>query len=192
MVCGNIDAMNMRLTQDATGMALEKLTVKRWIRGGTRILAAGGIGAVCAAGMSDTDVYAGYVAPDPDNDVTGLPTLEQVEDDQLFDVLGAIERVKIKGVRDANRMFVDSFLRTNIAAAAIGSLHLAYAELDDTGVADEFGATCLILNKYQYRDADTSYTWTCRMGGTPLDCDNLVVRALPATGPGLFPFDFFR
>ena len=139
-------------------------------RGG---LAAGVDGADDEGG---TDVYAGYVAPDPDNDVAGLPTLAQVQDPLLFDAVGAIERVKIKGVRDADGIFVDSFLRTNIAAAAMGSLHLAYADLDDTGAADDFGATCLTLDTYKYRDADTLYTWTSLMGGSPLDFDNLVVR----------------
>jgi len=162
---------------DAKGrkLGLGKLTVTGRLSD-SRILAAGNIGSVTVGAMENTDAYAGYIAATLDT-VMGLPAADEMNNIILFDALATIKSLTVKGLKDDSGEYVDSFVASNIGAAKLGAVNLAYAALDDASPL--FGATGHTLRSYSYRDADGVTRWSARNNGgldQPEGEQNLVIR----------------
>jgi hypothetical protein len=176
-VRGTVDSLNLGLAQavdplDARLLSLGSFNAGGWVKN-SRILAAGSIGLVNAGGMENTDVYAGYVAADADA-VLDLPTMVQIGDAGLFNTAAKVQSVAVKGIKNANRQFVTSFIASNVAGGDLGTIKLCYAELNAAG--ELFGVAGNGLAKYSYKDAENNYSWSSKMPAGPVAFDNLIVR----------------
>jgi peptidyl-prolyl cis-trans isomerase A (cyclophilin A) len=171
IVSGDMDGSTLVLQRPAAALDLGMLDVRGWIRD-SRILAAGRVGSVAAGGMDGSDLYAGYIGA---AQVTGLPTAAQLGDTTLFDHLGAIQSVLIRGIRSGGS-YADSFVDSGIAGWTIGSARLAYATVDPQ--SDPIGVAAHALSQYSYRDATPAHivNWTSASAGAPPAVDNLIVR----------------
>jgi hypothetical protein len=170
----NSATLTLQKPASSTQMDLASLNVGGWIRH-SRVLSAGRVGTVIAGGMDTSDLYAGYIGSP--TAVTGLPTPAQFGNTTLFDHLGGIQLVQVRGIR-SGAGYANSFIASNIAGWNIGSANLAYAALDTSAQAVSFGTTAHSLGTYTYHDATPAHTvnWTSRSGGTPRAVDNLIVQ----------------
>ena len=178
-VRGDLDGWTGLLTQQAVAgsraLTLSYLNVLGSITD-SRVLAAGRVGTVVAAAMRDSEVYAGYLAASTYTPAAvALPTAQQMQDAALFDSLGSIASLTIRGQRSGIG-YVDSFVNSDIAARNLGVINLAYARRDNGGT--EFGLICDSLARFAYRDAATTYTWTNLTGPDPGDFGDLVTRVV--------------
>ncbi len=140
---------------DAKKPALGKLTVKAWIEAAS-VLSRGNIRAVSCLGMEDSVLFAG-VQNISDGNLDGVWDLPDPASDLLLGEgagRAAIKSVKIKGDRE----WYASFFNSNIAAAEIGILYVAYAELDNGG--EPFGVAADYIKKVTTRDEEGQVTHT--------------------------------
>ncbi len=163
-VKGNYSIAGITLTQsaDPNMIALSKLNVSGTMDG-VNIRSQSGLGAISAGRILNSKLFAGV-----DNAVTQLPT---AADD--FSAAAAIKSVKLKGVAGETIWLQNS----NIAAAELGKVTVAFAQTDNSGVP--FGIATQQFKSIAYKDATNSLKAT-----SPADLaafpgiDDLVVRLL--------------
>ena len=173
---------------DAKLLALGSLTAGQWIDA-SRILSAGKIGTVAAGGIRNSTVFAGVATTRDVQGVGGAPDgvldLPQLADLAaplpVTNLVAGIKGVTIKGMKDAQKQFVDSFVNSNIAAGSLGKVALGYARFDNDGNASAhdvpFGLAGLSLASQTYQDADGAHKHTWRLGqALPAWFDDLTLR----------------
>ncbi len=156
IVRGNMDGWTGLLTQRAVAnshaLTLGSLNVMGSITA-SNVIVAGDIGAVTAAAMNNSEIYAGYLAVAPAS--VALPTAQQMIP-TVFDTLGSIASLTIRGQQNAGS-FINSFVNSDIAAYHLGIMNLAYAQVNNGGTP--FGLAAHSLSRLLYHDATTHYTW---------------------------------
>ena len=176
--------LDLKRPLDARLLALGKLTAGRWIDAAT-ITSDAKIGTITAGGMKNSVIFAGVNtvrnvegAMDGDGSVMDLPLAA----DLSADTLASIKALTISGIKaDSGKGYKDSFINSNIAAASLGTISLAYAHLDADGVIDNggvpFGLTGKTLTKLTYKDAIHKYTWKAGQALPPWpDINDLKLR----------------
>ncbi|NLF30537.1 MAG: hypothetical protein GX591_06580 [Planctomycetes bacterium] len=178
-VGGDVDALELtasRETDEGNGLALGRVTVDGTVRD-SRILAAGHVGNVTVGAMTGSTLLAGYI--DTLDPVTGLPTADEIADDDIFDPAARLNLLFVRGLRDQAGAPVASFADSYLGAAAIGAIHLTYADLDDA--EPDYGATTLSLRTFTYHDDTRTLTWSAARpadGPQPGAIENLMIRVV--------------
>lgn len=127
---------------------LGKLTVKGWMSS-ANILADLAVVMVTVGGMQNSSIFAGVHTLDMPIDSNGFDTTD----------LGAIGTVLVKGLKDASKQWLDSFINSDIAAWTISKITLANMHQDDLG--NYFGVT-----------AHEIATYTLKQDGAVLKADS--------------------
>ena len=147
--------------------ALGELTVKYWITG-SQILVAGNINKATVGGMEDSNLFAGV-----DGSVIGLP-------DPTADFVSeaTISRFTLKGIK-VGKVYVDSFINSNIAASILGvptpigkkpiyGIVLAYAQTDNAFTPFGLAANTLYYTRY-FDAVNGTLLWPDDAGAWPID-----------------------
>jgi hypothetical protein len=146
------------LGEDADGMSLRSVSVRRWIDG-SQLETTGDIGAITACGLRDASLFAGVTSmADADGDsVYDLP--DPATDLALASATRAeIGRVRVRGVLDAPY----SLINANIAAAQIGLIDARDVCAANSGVPLGVAADAIDRLVSRGTDAEGRYVdiWT--------------------------------
>jgi hypothetical protein len=144
---GDLVDVELVLSQrpDAKKLALSKLAVKGWIDS-SRILSEGNIGTVTAGAIIDSSCFAGV-----EEGVMGLP---DPETEINYDEPATIRKITIKGIKGEPSPY---YINSNIAAAQILSVYLAYPDYDNGGTV--FGIAADYIKVLRIKDADGAHSW---------------------------------
>jgi hypothetical protein len=137
---------------DAKTPALGKLTVKGRIVS-SRILSEGNIGTVTAGAIIDSSCFAGVTAITDVNAADGVLDLPSAEESN-FDETATIKNITIKGIKTEAYPY---YINSNIAAANILSVSLAYPEYGNGGVV--FGITAGYIKSLKIKDETGTRSW---------------------------------
>ncbi len=139
------------------------------------ILSNGNIGSIQAGTITDSNIYAGYLdAGDfAASALAGLPATPL--DDTVFNPYASIGSVTVRGLLES-RSHVDSFINSDIVAAKLGTMNIAYAKFDNTG--KKFGLAANSITRLNYHDATTSYTWPNPTDATPESFTDFIIRVV--------------
>ncbi len=138
-------ALTLTQAVNADVYALINLNVGQWLDGFS-LRSDGNVKNISARGARNSLLFAGV-----DPDIVALP--DPVTD---FDSQASIEKLNIKGVKDA----VFSFENTNIAAYSLGRVNYRDANTDNGGV--QFGLAAHDLNRLVYKDERGTFKWPNR------------------------------
>jgi hypothetical protein len=133
-ISGDLVEVDINLSQipDVKIPALGKLSVSGWIDS-SQILSQGNIGTVTSGAMIDSNCFAGVA-----EGIAGLPAAETAS----FSETATIKSIAVKGIKTEPSPY---YINSNIAAANIISVSIAYPQSDNGGVP--FGLTADNIKK---------------------------------------------
>jgi hypothetical protein len=145
-------------------LALGKLTIKEgfyW----SRIISSGNIGTFTVAAMRQSSCFAGVAdACSVDLNADDVCDLPPVLDD-TFNQTATIKSIMIKGIKGDDATY---FVNSNIAAATVSSMSIAYPEYNNGGIP--FGITMWNDPKaFTIKDANGTHSWKGSDIGTAKD-----------------------
>ena len=135
--------------------ALKKLTVAGWIADSS-IETNFAIGSITASGLDGTNIMPGVSG-------TALPI---ATGDFESHHVARIKSLTIKGIKDTNKHYVDSFIDTNIAAWRIDAITFGWVE---TSNVDAFGIAADSIGKMSYRHFDGTNSTSTNLGDPATD-----------------------
>ena len=158
--------LTLRQIPNAKIPALGKLTIKNSFEW-SRIVSSGNIGTVTAEKFDNSSCFAGVadaclVDVNPADDVLDLPPVLG----NTFNETATIKSFSVKGIKGSSSPY---FINSNIAAANISSIYIAYPEYNNAGIPFGISMWNNPAKTLTIKDVNGTHSWKGSNIGTAID-----------------------